>query len=120
MSFLHTSSSSSSNSRRKNSRSSREDTADPNNIAAALRKERDKIRNAETVVFEKVYKLCLDQIKFINSRGGGVCRFSIPLFLSGAPLYDLHDCAGYLLAKLKAAGFTTLFFEEPDVICIEW
>lgn len=90
------------------------------NIASLLRKERDQRRFSPETAFEKVFEKCLQHIKLINSHGGGLCRFTVPIILADAPLYDRQECGLYLVQRLKSVGFDTARFIPPDCIIAEW
>lgn len=90
------------------------------NVASLLRQQREQQRFCPESVFEKVFEKCLQNIKLINNHGGGVCRFTIPLLLPDAPLYNRRECGDYVVQRLKAIGFDTARLVPPGCVIAEW
>jgi len=91
------------------------------NLVSLLRKERSKLTGSDEYIFEKVYNLCIDHIKWINIKGLQTqCVFQIPVFIPGVPLYNLTECAHYISRKLIKSGFSEANFNPPDKLFISW
>ena len=55
-------------------------------------------------VYDTFLKRCLQKIKQIT-RERSFCKYKVPLFSMGIPLFDRHKCVYYLYHKLKNIGF---------------
>ena len=47
------------------------------------------------------------------------CVFEVPGFVLGMPLYDAHQCSGYIMQRLKNDGFRVTYY-HPHVIHLNW
>ena len=47
------------------------------------------------------------------------CAFQIPEYVFGMPLYDAHQCAGYVLQKLQCDGFSVMHCKN-NILYIDW
>ena len=55
-------------------------------------------------VYDTFLKRCLQKIKQIT-RERSYCKYKVPLFSMGIPLFDRHKCVYYVYHKLKNIGF---------------
>jgi hypothetical protein len=76
-------------------------------------------RSDET--FEHITGQLLNRIHrtVINAPDVTFSLLSVPEFVLGRPQYRLNDAVTYVLARLKACGFTTQYF-FPNVILASW
>lgn len=51
----------------------------------------------------------------VASYGGQNTFFEVPGMIVGYPLYNIHECAGYVIDNLRKAGFLVQVLPPPHV-----
>jgi len=74
------------------------------------RKEKKKLET-----YNKILSGCSRKIRWCNSNNKFECYFEIPTFMLGCPLYNIDECAYFVLQKLELQKFKTFFF-SPDYL----
>ena len=69
--------------------------------------------------FIEVTNLCYTRMKKLAQSGLTSCRFDVPLFVSGIPLFDAKACTEFIACHLKANGYSVYRSEERTLL-IEW
>lgn len=84
-----------------------------------LKQERNQLKDIEIEICEKVFLICIKQIKFVNSSGRTSCTFEVPILVPGYPLFNLSACGIYVTKKLKRKKLKATFV-NPKTILISW
>jgi len=74
------------------------------------RKEKKKIE-----IYNKILGSCNRKVKWCNSNNKFECYFEIPTFMMGCPLYNIDECAFFIIQKLQIQKFKT-FFYSPELL----
>ena len=74
------------------------------------KKEKKKIET-----YNKILSGCNRKIKWCNSNNKFECYFEIPQFFMGSPLYNIEECAYFIIQKLQIQKFKT-FYYSPDIL----
>jgi hypothetical protein len=78
----------------------------------------EKTKLKEKKKLETYYKIlngCSRKIKWCNNNNQFECYFEIPTFMLGCPLYNINECAYFIIQKLQHQKFKTLFY-NPDFL----
>ncbi len=70
-------------------------------------------------VYNKLYNLCVKKIQSVALNGLSDCIFSLPLYDNNCPIYDLDECAQYIINRLNNNLFGTLMMTR-ETIFITW
>ena len=74
-------------------------------------KQKDKEKK-KVKVFNSILKKCETKVKLYANNDKYECYFEIPKFTPGAPLYNVNECAYFMLQKLKTKFKVNLFSPE--------
>ena len=86
----------------------------------ALVDERRKHENGKLNVFKKVLQQCFAQIKRYNKDKIYEMDFKIPVFLIGAPIYDVQALKNYLIHHLTDNGLKVVLLADGLTMYISW
>lgn len=78
--------------------------------------DRDKIRKQ---IYKKVYKNIETKIVQSSKINLYNCWYQVPEFMINYPLYNINECAEYIIKKLKKNGFTYNLLQN-NIILISW
>lgn len=94
----------------------------PHISLAELYQMQNKKKNTKKVVFDRVLELCHRRIRNVSSYGGMNTFYEVPGLVVGYPLFNIHDCADYVIEKLRKTGFIVQVLPPPQVcvIYISW
>lgn len=82
--------------------------------------ERRKHENGKLTVFKKVLQQCFAQIKRYNKDKIYEMDFKIPVFLIGAPIYDVKALKNYLIHHLTDNGLKVVLLADGLTMYISW
>tara|TARA_Y100000389_G_scaffold204261_1_gene255940 strand:- start:4764 stop:5093 length:330 start_codon:yes stop_codon:yes gene_type:complete len=76
----------------------------------------------QVIIYNKILEMSSNKIRNIGIYGGFNCFFTIPTFVLGLPLYDIHKCIDYIVDSWRKKGFLVQRLPEPNVntIYISW
>ena len=86
--------------------------------AADLKRENKKKNKEKMSIYKKVYERIDKTILLANSKDYESCKYEVPEFLLGVPLYDLDNCIDYIDKKLEKNGFQKSW--EGNIVYIDW
>jgi hypothetical protein len=94
----------------------------PHISLAELYQMQNKKKNTKKVVFDRVLELCHRRIRNVSTYGGMNTFYEIPGLVVGYPLFNIHDCADYVIDKLRKTGFIVQVLPPPQVcvIYVSW
>ena len=76
---------------------------------------KNKSRELQKVkIYNGILNKCEKKIKWYANNDKYECYFEIPKFTPGAPLYDINECAYFILQKLKTK-FKVHYFTPNDL-----
>lgn len=70
-------------------------------------------------MYDTILRQAHNRIETCAARKETTCLFQIPRFIIGMPLYDLYQCCGYVLQRLKHDGFVVNYI-HPNTLHINW
>lgn len=76
-------------------------------------------RKLQTVVYPRVYKICLKEINKKRRSGRNYLRYEVPSRISGEPHYNIMECIKFLIINLKNDRYQ-VFYKQPGDIIIMW
>ena len=86
--------------------------------ASDLKKENKKKNKDKIKIFKKVYERIDRTIILANSKDYENCKYEVPEFLLGVPLYDLNECIKYIDEILEKNGFKREW--DNNIVFIDW
>lgn len=86
--------------------------------ASELKKENKKKNKEKIKIYKKVYERIDKTIVLANSKDYESCKYEVPEFLLGVPLYDLDDCINYIDKRLEENGFKKNW--KNNIVFIDW
>jgi len=69
--------------------------------------------------FENILKKCHHRIKTVAKKTETFCFFVVPEFSFGIPLYNVYQCAQFIIDNLMQCGFNVLYI-RPNLLYISW
>lgn len=78
------------------------------------RKQQNRIK-----VYDEMLINCHKKIFETSKSNLSICRYIVPLYKFGLPLYNQKACIAYIILKLRKNGFD-IYYEEPNTIHISW
>lgn len=69
--------------------------------------------------YQRIYEMCIKDIKYSYKTGRFHCVFSPPLTISDEPKYDIGTALCFLIKKLRGGGFI-VFYKMPYELIIMW
>jgi hypothetical protein len=84
-----------------------------------LTKTHQKKQEKRIEIYDEILRRCHKKIKDANSIDMSACRFTVPPFVAGLPIYQIKPCIAYLIIKLQNNGFD-IFYEKPNTLYISW
>lgn len=83
---------------------------------STTRRDQSKIR-----LYERVLAKILERIKnFANYGLQYQCMYQTPEFMIGEPHYDVYECSGFVVTRLRTYGFDTVQYYHPNIIYVNW
>ena len=79
-------------------------------------KERDEKKK---IIFKKIFEKLEKKIVLASSSNFYECKYEVPEFLLGMPIYSIEDCKKYLKVKLKENGFKVNNLND-NILLISW
>jgi len=79
----------------------------------------DKNYVYEAKLYNKIYKKCIENIKYENRKGKSSCYFSIPRVIMGEILYNPASCTVFLIKKFRKIGFKVTLIRK-FIILLSW
>lgn len=79
-------------------------------------KERDEKKK---IIFKKIFEKIEKKIVLASSSNFYECKYEVPEFLLGMPIYSIEDCKKYLKVKLKENGFKVNNLND-NILLISW
>lgn len=86
----------------------------------ALVDERRKHENGKLNIFKKVLQQCYAQIKRYNKDKIYEMDFKIPVFIIGAPIYDVQALKNYIIYHLTDNGLKVILLADGLTVYISW
>ena len=69
--------------------------------------------------FKKILQKCYNRIKTVAQKSETFCFYLVPEFSIGIPLYNVYQCANFIIDSLKQSGFNILYI-RPNLLYISW
>ena len=69
--------------------------------------------------FENILKKCHHRIKTVAKKTETFCFFLVPEFSFGIPLYNVYQCAQFIIDNLMLSGFNVLYI-KPNLLYISF
>lgn len=69
--------------------------------------------------YDKIIEKIVIRIKIIAANGLNNFSYEIPQFIPGLPLYNIQNCAEYIIIKLQEHGFNVQY-NPPNRLFISW
>ncbi len=71
-------------------------------------------------IYEEVFKKIIAKVKYVNTITSECqCLYTVPAFMYGMPVYDLHNCILYVVQRLRE-HFFYVKFAKPNILYISW
>lgn len=72
-------------------------------------------------LYDTVLGRVLHRIKSSANFGNAfACTYEAPEMMVGEPLYDLYECCGYVVSKLRDMGFDRVEYRFPKEVYVNW
>ena len=72
-------------------------------------------------LYDTVLGRVLQRIKSSANFGNAfACTYEAPEIMVGEPLYDLYECCGYIVSKLRDMGFDKVEYHFPKKVYVNW
>ena len=75
--------------------------------------------NKRSQIYNKIIEKIVIRIKIIAANGLNNFSYEIPQFIPGLPIYNIKNCAEYIIIKLKDHGFSVQY-NPPNILFISW
>ena len=75
--------------------------------------------NKRYKTYDKIIDKISIRIKIIAANSLNSFSYEIPQFIPGLPLYNIQNCAEYIIIKLKEHGFNVQY-NHPNILFISW
>lgn len=76
-------------------------------------------RKLQTIVYPRIYRLCLKTINKKKYSGGTCVKYEVPTKISGEPHYNIMDCIKFLIIRLKNDKYQ-VYYQQPGDLIIIW
>lgn len=82
----------------------------------------DQKKTNKFVAFDRILEICHNKIRNTARVGGLSIFYEIPGMMLGYPLYDIGECADYVIGALRKSGLLVQVLPAPHVgvIYISW
>lgn len=82
----------------------------------------DHKKSNKIVAFDRILEICHNKIRNTARIGGLSIFYEIPGMMLGYPLYDIGECADYIIGSLRKSGLSVQVLPAPHVgiIYISW
>jgi len=75
--------------------------------------------NKRYKIYDKILEKIVIRIKIIASNSLNNFAYEIPQFIPGLPIYNIKNCAEYIIIKLQEHGFNVQY-NPPNILFISW
>ena len=84
-----------------------------------LKKQFEESEQKKNKVYDELYKLVNNAIKFAWTHNKSDCTYKLSPFIPGLPIYNINEARQYIVKKLQNNGFN-VYTESIDVISVHW
>lgn len=88
------------------------------NISDIQRIRSQKIKK-KVEIYQKIIRKCFNKIRACVDKDETYCFFAIPEYNAGYPLYDIKQCAYFIMNKLQINGLCSKYI-PPNIVFIYW